>query len=426
MRERDAYVAEVTASVLPTFEGMSPEDAAFATKIARGVTATVGTLDEFINRNLRSPEDINPDVRDALRVSAYELLFLDKADHAAVDQGVELVRSVAPAASGLANAVLHKMANSAKTFPFGNRALSFPVLARSYAFPLWLATRLLNEMGLKGAEDFMRACNTDAPVYIAINACKAHDQEAILDVFDQAGTLLKPYEDVEGCYLVEDARVLRKPEVLELFENGSVLVSDASAQAIAHLACPDQDVDAFLEIGCGRGTKTILIQSNAVRRFNTTIPMVSIDDHAFKADLLTKRVASYGIESVRPVVLDARTVADTLPVQSFDAVFVDAPCSGVGTLRRHPEIRWRLKEEDIDEMAALSAEILKAASRMVKDGGTLTFSTCTVFKRENQMVVDQFLASEEGAGFVVDKTIQTSLVANGPDAHFAVRMRKQA
>ena len=192
VRERNAYVAEVTPAVLAKFQGISPEDAAFATKIARGVTATVGTLDEFINRNMKTPNDIDEVVRDAMRVSAYELLFLDKPAYVVVDQGVELVCSVAPKAGGLANAVLRRMSESAKTFPFGNPNLSLQVLARSQAFPMWLAKRLMNEMTLPKATAFMHACNTDAPVFIAVNSVKG-DFEQIEEAFDQAGSLLESF-----------------------------------------------------------------------------------------------------------------------------------------------------------------------------------------------------------------------------------------
>lgn len=423
VRERDAFVSEVTPGIIARFEGISPEDAAFATKIARGVTATVGTLDEFIDRNLKSPDDIQDDVRDAMRVSAYELLFLGKDAYAVVDQGVELVRSVAPKASALANSVLRKMSVSAKRFPYGNPELSLQVLARSQAFPLWLAKRLMNEMGLKKATEFMRACNADAPVFIAVNAIKA-DEAAVVETFDQAGSLMEKSATVPGCYLVKDARVLRKPEVRALFENGSVCVSDESAQAIAALACPDHDIEAFLEIGAGRGTKTILLQSDAVRAFGRTMPMVSVDDHAFKSELLAKRAAAYGIQSVRPVTADARTLSTVLPAESFDAVLVDAPCSGAGTMRRHPEIRWRLTPEQIVDMAAVEYELLCEAAKMVKQGGTLTYATCTVFPEENDRVVEKFLGSEIGSDFVAEQTLSTMLTAAGADAHYAVRFRR--
>ncbi len=423
VRERDAFASEVIGGVLARMEGISQEDSAFATKLARGVVATVGTLDEFINRNLNSPDDIQPDVRDALRVSAYELLFLDKAAYAAVDQGVELVCSVAPKAGGLANAVLRKMAKSAKLFPFGRPTLSLSVLARSHAFPLWLAKRLMNEMGLDKATAFMRACNTEAPLHIAVNALKARDED-VIEIFDQVGSLLIPAEDTPGCYLVGNARALVKPEVRTLFERGEVLVSDASAQAVAALACPNHDVDAFLEIGSGRGTKTILVQSNAVRSFGCAIPMVAVDVHGFKVEILSKRVQAYGIETVRPVKADGRKLSQLMPEASFDAVLLDAPCSGVGTLRRHPEIRWRLTEAQIGEMAATELDLLIEAAKMVKNTGALTYATCTVFKEENEQVVERFLKTKLGESFAVEEKIAPALTERGPDAHFAVRFRR--
>lgn len=425
VREREAFTAEVTPAVLSRFEGITPEDAAFATKLSRGVTATVGTLDEFINRNMRSANDIDDNIRDAMRVSAYELLFLKKNDYAAVDQGVELVRSIEPKAAGLANTVLRKMAQSAKAFPFGKANLSLQVLARSQAFPLWMAKRLMNEMGLQQATNFMRACNADAPVYIAVNAIKATDEE-VEEVFDQAGSLLKATEDVPGCFLVADARVLRKPEVRVLFEEGKVFVSDESAQAIALLACPEEAPESFLEIGSGRGTKTILIQSNAHRLYGKTVNMVSVDDHAFKGEVLAKRAAAYGIDTVTPHTADGCQISKDFDEASFDAVFVDAPCSGVGTLRRHPEIRWRLTEQDVERMAGIGCDMLIEAAKMVKPGGLLTYATCTVFQEENERVVERFLRTKFGESFEVEKTLSTTLTATGPDAHYAVRLRRLA
>ena len=425
VRERNAYVAEVTPAVLAKFQGISPEDAAFATKIARGVTATVGTLDEFINRNMKTPNDIDEVVRDAMRVSAYELLFLDKPAYVVVDQGVELVCSVAPKAGGLANAVLRRMSESAKTFPFGNPNLSLQVLARSQAFPMWLAKRLMNEMTLPKATAFMHACNTDAPVFIAVNSVKG-DFEQIEEAFDQAGSLLEASEDVQGCYRVKEARSLRSADVRALFEAGELLVSDEGAQTVAQLAMPAEEPASFLEIGSGRGTKTILLQSAAHRAFGHCVPMTSVDDHEFKGKILGERCAAYGIDTVEPLTADARTLSQKLPEGSFDAVLLDAPCSGVGTLRRHPEIRWRLKPEDITSMASINLDLLIEATKMVKPGGVITYATCTVFPEENEQVIERFLKTKFGEQFEIEEQVQTTLTTNGPDAHYAARLRRRA
>ncbi len=425
VRERNAYVAEVTPAVLAKFQGISPEDAAFATKIARGVTATVGTLDEFINRNMKTPNDIDEVVRDAMRVSAYELLFLDKPAYVVVDQGVELVCSVAPKAGGLANAVLRRMSESAKTFPFGNPNLSLQVLARSQAFPMWLAKRLMNEMTLPKATAFMHACNTDAPVFIAVNSVKG-DFEQIEEAFDQAGSLLEASEDVQGCYRVKEARSLRSADVRALFEAGELLVSDEGAQTVAQLAMPAEEPASFLEIGSGRGTKTILLQSAAHRAFDHCVPMTSVDDHEFKGKILGERCVAYGIDTVEPLTADSRTLSQKLPEASFDAVLLDAPCSGVGTLRRHPEIRWRLKPEDITSMASINLDLLIEATKMVKPGGVITYATCTVFPEENEQVVERFLKTKFGEQFEIEEQVQTTLTTNGPDAHYAARLRRRA
>ncbi len=425
VRERNAYVAEVTPAVLAKFEGISPEDAAFATKIARGVAATLGTLDEFINRNMKTPNDIDEVVRDAMRVSAYELLFLDKPPYVVVDQGVELVCSVAPKAGGLANAVLRRMSESAKAFPFGNPNLSLQVLARSHAFPLWLAKHLMNEMTLPKATAFMAACNTDAPVFIAVNSIKG-DAEKVEEAFDQAGSLLEKSEVVDGCYRVKEPRALRNADVRSLFENGEVLVSDEGAQAVAALAMPSDEISNFLEIGAGRGTKTVLLQSAAHRAFGHCVPMTSVDDHEFKSKILGERCKAYGIDSVTPLTCDARHISDELPMESFDAVLIDAPCSGIGTLRRHPEIRWRLTPEDIESMASGNLDMLIEGAKMVKSGGVITYATCTVFSEENEQVIERFLKTKFGEQFEIEEQMQTTLSKNGSDAHFACRLRRRA
>ena len=118
VRERDAFAQDIIAKRIDSSD-LEPEDRAFATKLVLGAVSAQGTLDEIVDRALRSPSDVQPDVRDALRLGAYEIVFLDKSPHAAVDQGVELVRSIAPRAAGLANAVLRKIVMLKASFPFG-------------------------------------------------------------------------------------------------------------------------------------------------------------------------------------------------------------------------------------------------------------------------------------------------------------------
>ena len=135
VRERDAFAQDVIGTRIDRSD-LSSEDRAFATKLALGVVSATGTLDEIIDRALNAPSDVKPDVRDALRVSTYEIIFLGKTPHAAVDQGVELVRSFAMSASGLANAVLRKIVLMRQAFPFGDPMRDPEALARLHAFQI--------------------------------------------------------------------------------------------------------------------------------------------------------------------------------------------------------------------------------------------------------------------------------------------------
>lgn len=422
VRQRNAYTAEVATTVLGQAQDLTPEDRAFARKLALGVTACSGTLDYVIDHCLRSPDDIKDDVRDALRISTYELVFLDKQDHAAVDQGVELVRSIAPKAAGLANAVLRKIARAAQSFPFGNPERDLQALARSVAFPLWLAKRLVGDLGRDEAASFMKECNADAPVFIARNTCQTNERAGSVNLDAIEG--LDAIDGVEGGYKLTRASALTRGPLAHALKTGLAIVTDEAAQRIAQFALPEDMPDSFLEVGAGRGTKTILLQNHALRTYGSQMPLTSIDDHEFKVDLLKRRADAFGIRLDSAIVADATKLSATLEDSMFDAVFIDAPCSGLGTLRRHPEIRWRITPKDIDVISKIGLAMLVECSKHVSDGGILTFATCTVLPQENEQTVTRFLKSSFGESFAVEGTLKTELAHDGCDAHYAVKLRK--
>lgn len=435
VRERDAFVGQVLQAHLDSAQ-LTPADKAFATKLAFGIVSTQGTLDEAIDRFLKKPRSISPSVRDVLRIGTYEILFLDKSPHAAVDQGVELVKEVAIKAKGLVNAVLRKIAGAKPSFPFGDPSTDGAALARLEGFPFWITEMIVRERGPEYARTFMQASNLDAPVFIAVNSLKTSD-EKVLSVINEIGFEASPVNEVPpqentdtssfGCYRLSHPRAVAHPRVRQLFAQGKILASDAASQMIAHLAMPDVCPQSFLEIGSGRGTKTILLQNAAKRKFGTQVALTILDSHAFKTDLAKKRAETYDIDLAGVLTHDATHLDEVLNKTTFDAVFLDAPCSGLGTLRRHPEIRWRLTEKDIAELARLDAALLESASKRVSPGGMLTYATCTITKSENENLVSAFLKSESGKDFsllpVGGRTVFfTQLKPGSCDAHFAVRL----
>ena len=430
VRERNAFAQDVIAQVIDK-STMSVEDRAFATLLALGTVSARGTLDEIIDRALDTPEDIFRETRDALQISTYELIFLGKEAHAAVDQGVEMVKSFSPGpAARVANAVLHKIVRLRIDFPFGNPATDLDALARTQAFPTWMAKKLMEEMGPQAAIEFMRASNEQAPLYVAVNACKV-DDEHVLKAFERAEEEVQPVAlgdmNVQGCLRVPESRALLVPALARQLDQGKILVSDAAAQMVAANVLPDQKPASVLEIGAGRATKTILLQSNACRKYGSQIEeYVTIDNHAYKTRLLEKRAEQYGVVVTEAFTGNALELDNIMPDRMFSFIFVDAPCSGMGTLRRHPEIRWRTSEEDLAGFVETQLGMLKAAAGHVAPGGALAYSTCTVTREENAGVVKAFLDSEEGADFTLDQLcgrncLATRLAPGSSDAHFAVR-----
>lgn len=434
VRERDAFAQELIHKYIDSSR-MSREDRAFATRLTLGVVSSYGTLDDVINRCLDRVSDINDDVRDALRISTYEIIFLKKEPHAAVSQGVELVKTIAPKASGLANAVLRRIADKAHKFPFGDPRTDIEAFARLHAFPEWLAKRALLDLGPEATRDYLAGSNEPAPLFVAINAAKADESEVVETIVAAHGDPVAVSvngEDIPGCYCLSEGRVLFDGRVRHMIQTGQLLVSDASSQQIARLVLTEEKPASLLEVGAGRGTKTVLIQSDAQRRYGSQIDeYVTVDNLEFKTNITAERAEEYGIHVSESITGDATVLDDVVGERAFDVVFIDAPCSGLGTLRRHPEIRWRLNPEKIDEFAKTGLALLKSASTHVTPGGSIVFSTCTITRAENIDVVKAFLASDEGASFSLAPIggapcFNPALKPGSPDAHFAVRLMKAA
>lgn len=433
VREDSAYGHEVLSAALQRAR-LAPDDAAFATRLAYGALQTEGTLDTAIDRHTGGKR-LEPRIRDALRVAAYEIIFLHTEDRASVHQGVELVKTVRPQASGLANAVLRRIAQEAPTFPWGDPATDDEALARLHAHPRWLADLWIAEFGHDVAAATMEADNEPAPLFLAVNPFVATLDEAVAALSSDGAAPERCA--IEGCLRAGDIGAAVRGQALA---DGLVFVADAAAQFVASLVAP-QPGGTVVEIGAGRGSKTILIQAAAVA-VGGPARLFALDLHDFKTRLLQQRLASLGVPAVTALTGDATNVASIpgAPAQgTVDTVFVDAPCSGLGTLRRHPEKRWRVTPSEIQALADLGSTILEQAACLVRPGGFVVYSTCTLAKAENDLVVSAFLASEQGREYALDSLaddvpqewsrfvtaegyFRSLPESGGPDGHFAARL----
>ncbi|MDR3037291.1 MAG: hypothetical protein LBU31_02635 [Coriobacteriales bacterium] len=473
VRLRDAHAHSLIETQVRT-AALPQEERDFATLLILGVVATLGELDYLLDRAL-TKGSIEPRVRDALRIAVYELFFLHKEPHIAVNQGVELVRGLAPRATGFANKVLRETAKLKDEFPFGDPTASAQALAHEQAFPLWLAERLIADLGFHSAAAFMAASNLPAPVFLAeletgvMRTIVPAELAAHLPRIE-AGELIVADASAQAVATLVVAALAATtlattpaPTVRQGSSTSSVRQTAAWAPSIPdNLKAPSippvrqtapvppaalRPAVAFLEVGSGRGTKTVLIQRAAARLYGVQPQLYALDLHEFKRAILRERIDRYRLKNVTPLTGDAIHLTEVLTAyaapQVFGAALIDAPCSGTGTLRRHPEIRWRLTPAHVTAMAAQGLALLTAVAPHIEPGGSLIYSTCSVLCEENEQVIEAFLASPRGSDFTLSASkpavdaqevnhaecvrhppnpLRTILTPGSPDAHFAARL----
>lgn len=432
VREREAYAHE-TLDAVATRMRLEPRDVGFATRLAYGAIATRGTLDEAVARYLDKPGTLEPRIADALALGAWELLFGETPSHVAVNETVELVRSVRGAASGLANAVMRKLAHDRDEFPWGDADTDDEALARLTGHPLWLTELLVRELGREVAREMLEADNTPAPMFLAhLPFRTTYDQ--VLERLQNDGAKPEPGPLPYSITVGSPSEARRSPALAER----AVVVADAAAQLAAAAVRPAPGA-RIVELGAGRGTKTLILAGLA-QRAGEPASILAVDLHAFKLEALSRLVDELGVDGVTTLTADVLDAGAPLPPDgSVDAVLVDAPCSGLGTLRRHPDRRWRAIPEEIDALAGLGQAMLERAARLVKPGGVVVYSTCTVARRENEDVIEAFLSSKGGEGYSIDPLgdevpeawrrfvapqgwFRSLPTTGGPDGHFIARL----
>lgn len=410
LEESGAYARDgLDAS--PELHELSRRDAGLATRLVLGVVATYGCLDELIDTYCDKPGRMNQNIREALRIATFEILYLGTEPRAAVSQGVELVRLKAKSAAGFANAVLRRVTEDrlvyldAEDLPAGSeRALVS--MARRSGLPVWLMREVVSSRGAEVAHQ-LAACELEpAPTAVHVNpldAAAQHELAALEGEHEERAEVTPTaFPALPGCVSPVSSAALVHTDLLR---RSAVAVCDGHAQLVATAATMP---GSCLEVGSGRGTKSFVMASQAAR-CGLVRTAVAVEVSKKKNRLNRRRLERAGLaDEVRFVTGDGCDLDCALAEldrragerRTFDSVLVDAPCTGTGTMRRHPEIPWRLLPDDIDRaMPELQLALLTEAARRVAPGGQLLYATCSVLSQENEAVVDAFLASKAGRAF---------------------------
>ena len=371
---------------------LDARDRALATQLVYGTLAWQGLLDRGIAQFGRDPHRLDAPVRTLLRMALFQLVKLDRVpEFAAVDTAVELAKELKRGTvAGLINAVLRRFLREGKQIHVRSRETDLVGhLSATYSHPSWLVARWLGELGAADTEALLRANNTPAPTVVRVNRARI-GSDALAAALAADGIASQP-----GAVSV-DALVVEPhgdPSELPGFREGHYTLQAEASQLVVALLDPPPG-GRVLDVCAAPGGKT----TAAAERVGPTGRVVAMDRNRAGVQLLRREAARLGLSNVAAL----QTDASALPLGDWaaDAVLVDAPCSGLGTLRQHPEIRWRRRPEDIAALAALQTRLLAAAAEHVRPGGVLVYATCTISAAENEAVVDAFLADH--ADFAID------------------------
>lgn len=367
-----------------TRDGLSPQDAALATRLVYGVLQNRMLLDHWLSAYCSQKLDhLQPPLADILRLGAYQIVLMDKIpDSAAVNESVNLAKTFGRAkASGLVNAVLRKIVQNRDALPPVPEKDAVQYLSLTYSHPKWLVKRLLALLGREEAEAFLRADNETAPMTVQVNTLKT-DPEALSRELEEAGVSVRPHAFVPGCLELGGTGNLTR---LSAFREGRFLVQDPAARLVT-AASGVRPGMRMIDVCAAPGGKTF---SAAIAMENRG-SILSCDLYENKLRRILDGATRLGISCVETAATDGRLMHPEWK-ESADLVLVDAPCSGLGIIRKKPEIRYKTADE-LFSLPMVQSAILSNAADYVKPGGTLVYSTCTILPEENEHITDAFLA----------------------------------
>jgi 16S rRNA (cytosine967-C5)-methyltransferase len=412
--DEGAYATLALAGELGRARGLAPADRGLATELVYGVLKRRRRLDWALGAYApRGLDALDGRVRDTLRIGAYQLLFLRVPAHAAVDDAVAAIkRTRGQGLANFANALLRRLGREGEPPPPSSPIERLGVVESA---PDWLVRDAVARFGEEEARAYLAALNAPAPLWLRANTLRTSRDEAMRALAaERPDATLTPSPRVPEAFAVAGAG---DPAALRLFADGLVTAQDVAAQAVARLVDP-QPGERLLDACAGVGGKSTHLAALAGDR----APIDSADVSARKLDLGADLARRLGVTSLRTIACDLTDGQAPLAAQ-YDRVLLDAPCSGLGVLRRHPEAKWRRQPDDARALAALQARLLDALLPRVRPGGVFVYSVCTYSDEEGPRQLERLLAAHP------DFTVEGAPLVTWPhrddaDAFWAVRLRR--
>ncbi len=417
-----------------THGNLQGPDRGLLTELVYGVSRWQGRLDHILSQCSSRPlARLERQVLVLLRLGLYQVIMLDRIPvSAAVNETVKLANALVPKAAGFINAVLRQADREREKISYPDQQQDTAAyLAARYSEPLWLTSQWLQQLGPAEAEQLARAMNEPPPLTIRSNTLRCERGE-LLQILGNEGALAEP------CRYAPDGIILRgAPQPvsrLQSFQQGLWTVQDEAAQLVSLLLAPAAG-DKVLDLCAAPGGKSTHLAQMMANQGEIT----ACDVNQRKLDLVNETARRLGITSITTRLLNPAATASRLGREQFQRIMIDAPCSGLGVLRRNPEGKWRKTLADITQLAAQQRLLLGLAAERLAENGILVYATCSTSEAENEAVIDDFLSQQPDfvledvkelfpdlAGFATSRGLFRSWPhRQGMDGFCAARLRKR-
>ncbi|WP_058829812.1 MULTISPECIES: 16S rRNA (cytosine(967)-C(5))-methyltransferase RsmB [Paenibacillus] len=366
--------------------GLSASDVGLTTELVYGTVARRNTLDYFLNKFVqKGTAKLQPWVRSLLRMSVYQLVYLDRVpDHAVVSEAVTIAkRRGHQGISGMVNGVLRSMLREPDKLRIPDDLSAEERISLEHSHPQWLVKRWIKQYGADTAEAICKANNEPPAVSVRVNTTMtSRDQlldEMVAKGIDAVPSPVSPYGIV--------VRSGGNMALTSWYTDGLLSVQDESSMLVAEAVAPEPGM-TVLDCCAAPGGKT----AHMAELMKDRGRIVANDLHAHKHQLIREQANRLGLDAVETVTGDALDLKERYAPASFDRILLDAPCSGFGVIRRKPDLRWSKTAEDVRDITQLQHELLDSVAGLLKLGGILVYSTCTIEPDENEGQLARFLS----------------------------------
>lgn len=365
---------------------LNDKDKALVTEIVYGTIRRKRTLDTLISSFVRDIKIMDKRVLNILRIAFYQLKFLDKVpSYAACNEAVEQAKKISDKSSKLVNGILRTYGKKGESsLKFQNNIYK---LAYEYSFEPWLIRLFISQYGEEKAIKILEGLNYTPKVTVRVNSLKG-DFDEVFEELEKSG-----YNVEEGFIAPEAISITggKSIENNELFNEGKITVQDESAMLVAPLL-DLKEGETVLDLCSAPGGKT----THIAEILNNTGKVLAFDLHENKLGLINENCKRLGIENVTLSEMDA-TKLDVSLIGIADKILIDVPCSGIGIIKRKPEIKWNKNRNELKEIVKIQREIMETSWQYVRNGGTIVYSTCTLNKEENESNIEWFLNKHKNA-----------------------------